>query len=105
MVSLRAFLTGLPRGVMNLGVKDSLGVLTGVFGALLGRLTPPSSPSPFRRGDLDSDGEWNWDGGQDTGGAAAAAVVFGDAGRGVIGAELISFAGRLILISLLFLEV
>lgn len=112
LVALRAFLTGLPKGVRNIGVRDILGVLipNGVlapFGVLLGTIAPAPSSSPPPRwlsagiaasssGDRDREGELYWEGGQDTGGCWCCATGgLGAAGRGVIGAELISFASLL----------
>lgn len=70
LVSLMAFLIGLPSGVMNRGV-----LIRGVF------LLVPLGVSA---------GEWNWEGGSDTiGGVRAGGVGATDTGRGVIGAELI----------------
>lgn len=75
MVRWRAFLSGLPKGVMNRGVREVLGVFLAGVGW-----------SEFvRRGDRERDGEWNWEGGADIGGLGA-----GGAGLGVIGAELTS---------------
>lgn len=69
MVSLIAFLRGLPNGVMKRGVR-----IRGVL-----RLVPPG----VRRGDRVREGEWNCEGGSDTIGGVGAT----DIGRGVIGAE------------------
>ena len=56
-VSLKAFLRGLPRGVINrLAGRDLLGVL----GA------PAGWSAEVRQGDRDRDGERNWEGGADT---------------------------------------
>lgn len=100
LVKCRARRIGLPRGVMNLGVRDSLGVailgvtILGVFDGLISGVD--------RSGDLDRDGEWYWDGGLDTGGgvgATEASVGIVEAGRGVTGLEFISSP---ILVSLSF---
>ena len=83
LVILRAFLIGLPKGVMNLGVENR--DLLGVFTVRAVPVVPPGWSPAERSGDRDMDGEWICDGGQDIGGLGVAA-----AGLGVIGAELTS---------------
>lgn len=100
MVRCRARRIGLPRGVMNLGVRESLGVA--IFGVTILGVFDGFISGVDRSGDLDRDGEWYWDGGVDTGGGVGASevsVAVMEAGRGVTGLEFISSP---ILVSLFF---
>ena len=93
LVILRAFLIGLPKGVMNLGVENR--DLLGVFTVRAVLVVPPGWSPAESSGDRDIDGEWICDGGQDMGGLWAAAL-----GLGVIGAELTSSTSAIFLFSL-----
>ena len=76
-VRWRALMIGLPKGVMKRGVREAFGVLFVISVCV--------RSSVVRSGDLDRDGEWYCEGGDEIAGDGAS-----ETGLGVVGFELIS---------------